>query len=237
MLNHCEVYALNHGLRFNAAKTQLMCFGRAKSSQRTDHFVLCGTRLPFVDSVVHIGHTLRYDLSDSDDFICRTRDMIKKANCMLHTFSAADAATKSRLLQAFCLSLHGSALWNLSCRELKCLEVAFNKVLRRIWGLPPHSHTAIVHCTARLESIFNIVHHHSTSLLVAAKSSLSEVVRRVFSDSSKLSYTSSGFNAMFGFCFLKSYANQNFFSANFIRSIRLSHRTDSEALIASVSCA
>ncbi len=66
-------------------------------------------RLLFVDSIVNLGHTIRFDLCDSDD-IDRTCDMIRKATCLLQTFSAADAMTKSRLLQAYCLSLRSSAL-------------------------------------------------------------------------------------------------------------------------------
>ena len=209
MLHLCEEFALSHGLRFNPTKTQLIRFGRMKSSLCSDHFELCGARLTFSDSVTHLGHKLTYDLSDSCDILHCTQDLIKKANCMLYTFSAADAPTKTRLLQSYCLSLYGSALWNLDCRELRSLEVAFNKILRRIWHLPARCHTAIVHSVAGLQSIFNIVRSQSIVLFRAAKACPSNTVRHVFNKSKKLVFTSTGFNAIFGDRFFKVYNTSN----------------------------
>ena len=62
-------------------------FGCHKSSCCTDccadSFLYCGLVFSFSDSVTHLGHVLRYDLSDEDYFALRTRDMIQKANCVL----------------------------------------------------------------------------------------------------------------------------------------------------------
>ena len=65
--------------------------------------------------VLHLGHLLCHDLSDSDDILSKARDLIRKANLMLYTFSDADPVVKSCLLQSYRLSLYGSALWKLSC--------------------------------------------------------------------------------------------------------------------------
>ena len=83
MLHQCEAFAVSRGLRFNSAKTQLIRFGRCQSSVCTDCFLFCGAPLPFLDSVIHLGHTLRHDLGDEDDIALRTRDMIRKANCIM----------------------------------------------------------------------------------------------------------------------------------------------------------
>jgi len=97
---------LEHGLRFNAAKTQLIHFDCAKLSLHSDHFVLCGSSLPFADCVLHLGHTLRYDLSDSDDINGKTHDMIRKANCRLNTFSAMSwpSLSSSSLTFSVCMA-------------------------------------------------------------------------------------------------------------------------------------
>ena len=76
--------------------------------------------------------------------------MVKKANLLLITFSAADSAVKTCLLKAYCLSLYGCALWNLSCTSPNTIEVAFNNILRRIWFLPHNCRTGILHHTAHL---------------------------------------------------------------------------------------
>ena len=38
------------------------------------------------------------------------------------------------------------------------LQVVFNKILRRIWNLPFNSHTKIVQCVSRIESIGNLIY-------------------------------------------------------------------------------
>ena len=45
---------------------------------------------------------------------------------MLYTFSAADPVVKFHLLQSYCLSLYGSALWKLSCLAIHSIEVSFS---------------------------------------------------------------------------------------------------------------
>ena len=62
-----------------------------------------GVSLSFVDIV---GHILSFNNSDMADILCKTRDLVRKANLMLHTFSAADPSVKSSLLKLYCLSLY-----------------------------------------------------------------------------------------------------------------------------------
>ena len=95
--------------------------------------MLCYT--PFHDVVVHLGHLLCHHLSDSNDIPSKVRDLIRKANLMLYTSSAADPVVKS-----ICCSLtvcHCMVL--LSCSAIHLIEVSFNNILRRIWHLPRNS--------------------------------------------------------------------------------------------------
>ena len=103
----------------------------------------CGLPLEFSNTVVHLGSISFSNLSDSEDIILhKCRDMVTKFNALLHCFPNLDPTILTNLFQFYCLSFHGSALWNISSRSLQSLEVSFNKVLRRIWKLPHASHTA-----------------------------------------------------------------------------------------------
>ena len=73
-------------------------------------FSFCGTRLPLLDVVTHLEQVLRHDLDDSDDIIRASREMVRKANCMLQSFAGADPIVKNKLLHVYCLALYGSAL-------------------------------------------------------------------------------------------------------------------------------
>ena len=67
MLTICEEFAQTHGIVLNASKTQIICFRHSAASVPA-HFSLCGQHLPLVDSVVHLGNTLQYNLSTNWTF-------------------------------------------------------------------------------------------------------------------------------------------------------------------------
>ena len=139
MLCCCEDFALSYGLRFNATKTQLIRFSTSPSSPCSAQFKFifaCGQQLPFLDTVSHLGHLLYYNLCDVPDVCQKLHDIVKKANCVITSFPGVGPFILTRLFQAYYLSLHGSDLWILSCTALQNLDVAFIKILRRIWPLP-----------------------------------------------------------------------------------------------------
>ena len=203
MLRVCEDFAISHGLKFNRAKTQLIRFCSKTSTGCHDVFSFCGTRLPLLDVVTHLGHVLRHDLDDSDDIIWASHKMVRKANCMLRSFAGADSIVKTKLLQVYCLALYGSALWNISS-SLKTIEVAFNNILRRIWSVLQRTHTRILHCLAGLSSVFNMVLARSKSLIYSASSSFFPA-SVIFREASQLEHTFAGFNNLFESRYTKDY--------------------------------
>ena len=110
---------------------------------------------------------------------------------MLHTFSCCDRLTKSTLFNSFCLSLSGSAIWSLTCPQLKSLEVTFNNILRKIWSLPRRCHTSLMQLT--VDSVFNTVYNKSLKLVNSAINSDSIILHDVFYQSSKLVYCFTGY--------------------------------------------
>ena len=114
--------------------------------------------LEFSDNVTHLGHVLHCSLDDSEDIKRSTLEMCRKANMVLSTFLICDPHVKTVLLSSHCLSLYNCVLWNITCNQLKSLEVAFNNnILRRIWRLPRNTHTSILHKVTQLDSTYNRV--------------------------------------------------------------------------------
>ena len=167
MLNTCCQFANDYNLLINPGKTQLVRFSLPCSSSNpstSPTFLFAGQTLNLADRACHLGHILRSDLSDTADILRVQTDMCRRANCLLSTFYAANPAVKTLLFRTFCLSLYGSALWRLSSFSLRSLEVTFNNLLRKIWKLPWHCHTSILHCISSLQSLFNIVIYRSSML-------------------------------------------------------------------------
>ena len=116
--------------------------------------------------------------------------------------------------------LYGASLWRSSSPQLRALEVSFNNILRKIWSLPRHSHTGIVHSVARLESIYNIVVIRSRSLLASARRSKCVLISDLFSECAQSAYTALGYNNLFGGKHLKCYTVDDELCAAFIRDAR-----------------
>ena len=152
----------------------------------------------------------------------------KEIYCFIILNSVLLVRTLTFLLRSFCLSLYGCALWRLDSKAITGIEVAFNKVLRRIWNLPFNSHTKIVHCTARLFSIFNLISARSSSLLFSALSSSSFPVAFIFRTCSDLAYTRTGFNCLFGNKFKKNYYPEDCYCADIIKNICMTEVNNSD---------
>ena len=227
-----------HGLVFNAAKTQLICFRRRLTSSSLPIIHFNETELQFVDQVTHLGHILHYNLDDKHDIIRATKDLHRKANCVLYKFSAADPFLKCFLLKSFCLSLYGSCLWSLSSPSIDLIEIALNKLLRRIWNLPYNSHSGIVHCSARISTVRNMIYDRFCSLFSRSVSSQSPLLKLVFIHSAHLAYTYTGYNYIYGLNHYRCFSDSEERSATIIRQLRSFYGLHSpcEQIISFLSC-
>lgn len=224
LLSECEKFAKEYGIVFNAAKTQLICFRTDGKLPTSDYsFTFFGTSLRFSESVVHLGHLLHCSLDDSDDVLRVTKDMCRKANHLLQTFAPCGPLVKTKLVLTHCLSLYGAVLWKLSCKQIKSLEIAFNNILRRIWKLPRHCHTRILHLTAGTESLFNKIVIMFTKFVSKSLISDSLMIRHTFSVSSRSVFTPIGYNFKYINMFIKNYSEDDVICAEFVRDLRLNN--------------
>ena len=95
----------------------------------------------------------------------------------------------------------------------------FNKILRRIWNLPFNSHTKIVHCVSRIESIGNLIYKRFIRLYQKALS-CSNLVQGIFSFSSSLLYSFVGYNWNCGTSHLTEYSEADIEISDWIRLVR-----------------
>ena len=102
---------------------------------------------------------------------------------------------------------------------LKTIEVALNKILRKVWNLPRQSHTSVVHCVAQVSTISNLLIKRICSLFTRAISSSSCLVRTIFYESSQLMYSFTGYNHMCGHNHFRIFSDHDFNVASIIRYI------------------
>ena len=172
------------------------------------------------------------------DIIRAVKDMNRKANSVLCRFSALDPFIKCFLIKTYCLSLYGCSLWSLSSPSIRIIEVAFNKLLRKIWNLPYNSHTGIVHCTAKIHSVSNMLYDRFCSLHSFALSSSSSLIQSIFVSSTQHIYSFTGYNYIHGYTHYRHYYFEEFHAAFIIRCLRSTYGIHSpcENIVQFVSC-
>ena len=84
---------------------------------------------------------------------------------------------------SYCLYLYGCCLWSLNGPSISLIEIALNKILRKIWHLPPRSHTAIVYCVAQVDTISNLLNKRFQSFRSRSLSSSSPLIKTIFNES------------------------------------------------------
>ena len=176
LLSECEIFARYYGLVFNANKTQLICF-RLKPNLMlpVGMFRFLGHPLCFMNSVIHLGHILQLNLDDKDDINRVSLDMCRKANDLLHVFKSCDPTVKTFLFTTHCLSLYGAISWSVANKQLRSLEVAFNK----IWILPMQCHAGILHCVAQAPSVINRIVDLFTASYLKASANGCPLIRHI----------------------------------------------------------
>ena len=108
MLTICDTYAKSHGLLFNTAKTQLICFRSSTEFICNDIIFFGNTCLDFSNSVTHLGHRISHNLKDKEDILRAIKDLNRRANSVLYTFSFIDIFTlcsSSRPIASPCMGV------------------------------------------------------------------------------------------------------------------------------------
>ena len=197
------------------------CFRSSTEFVCNDKIFFGNTCLDFSNSVTHLGHRISHNLKDKEDILRAIKDLNRKANSVLYTFSFIDIFTLCFLIKTYCLSLYGCTLWSLSSVSLKLLQTSINKVFRRVWCLPRCSHTSIVLSIANMDFVHNCIQKRSNKFLSSCLASKVLLVKLIFSDCSQLAYTQVGYNVMYNQSHAKFFSVFDVYAADIIRSYRL----------------
>ena len=156
-----------------------------------------GIVLQYQDQVSHLGHILTHNLDDKLDILRAIKTFIVKPTVCSTSLVQLTHLSKA-LLQSYCLSLYGCPLWSLSSPSNKLIEIALNKLLCRVWNLSHHSHSGIVHCTAKICHVSNIICDRFCAHFSRSLPSQSDFVRFIFLHSSHYAYSFIGYNSLYG---------------------------------------
>ncbi len=171
MITMCESYAQDYHIMFNPKKSKLMCF----NVKHTDiQIQLCGQTINIVDNETYLGNYIGANIWDR----AMTRSVgsfTQKSNHVIAEFSMLDSYSVCKLHSIYCMSLYGSELWNYNGSYIQDIYVAWRKVMRKLFRLPPRAHNYIV-CNIT-ECISIKLHRRLTRFIYSMLNSENETVR------------------------------------------------------------
>ena len=149
MLVTIEEYSNQHNLKFSTdpkpEKCKTKCIGFLQKQRQLPDVTLCGNKLPWVQSGVHLGNFFenKYDGMMKDIKVKRANFIAK--NCeLLQEFHFAHPATKFKIITSFNSHFTGSPTWDLFSNESIKLENSWNVNFRKIYDLPVTAHRYFV---------------------------------------------------------------------------------------------
>ncbi|XP_063630410.1 uncharacterized protein LOC134801743 [Cydia splendana] len=169
----CESYAVTHGLKYNAKKSETIIF-KAGSKTYTDApgISLGGTPLNRVQKVKYLGHWVTEDLKDNCDVERERRSLSVRCNMLARRFARCSQPVKITLFKAYCQSFYTCGLWvNFTQRAYSDLRVQYNNAFRVLLGLPRHCSASGMFAEARTDDFAAIMRKRCASLLARVRCS------------------------------------------------------------------
>jgi hypothetical protein len=175
----CEDYAQRHGLKYNAAKSEVLIFRARKYNVSTmPRIMLGGVPLNVVNKFKYLGHMLNVDLSDDLDVERERRAMAVRGNMLARRFARCNEQVKLTLFKAHCQTFYTCSLWaSFTQRAYNTIRVQYNNVLRMLLRLPRHCSASRMFAEAQTDDFFAIRRKRVASLLKRVRGSSNGLLR------------------------------------------------------------
>ena len=172
MLSSVESFAKSYNISFstdpNPKKSKSKCIfviGKKRALQRPAPLILCGNKLPWVESATHLGHELHESGQMDHDSTVKRAQFINKSVEIRNIFHWAAPIDIVRALTTYCSSFYGSMLWDLGGEKATQVFSAWDTAVKLSWGCPRWTRTFLLQqvlacdvCDARV----NILSRYST---------------------------------------------------------------------------
>ena len=143
----------------NTSKSKCMIFSRANVADQVN-IVLCNDTIENVDTFNYLGHYINNKLSDSKDVQEKLHSFYRKFHSLYRNFCNINPSVLIFLFKSYCIPDYGIALWNhcstFNSQNFKSFQIAFNKAIKRILGVPFYSSS---HIAAEMSNVLMLKHH------------------------------------------------------------------------------
>ncbi|XP_063382116.1 uncharacterized protein LOC134668608 [Cydia fagiglandana] len=177
LLAICESYAVAHGLKYNANKSEIMVFKAGTKTYTLPAISLTGVPLKQVSQFKYLGHWVTEDLKDNLDVERERRSLAVRCNMLARRFARCTEKVKITLFKAFCVSFYSCSLWvNYTQRAYSDLRVQYNNAFRVLMGLPRHCSASGMFAEARTDSFAAVMRKRCASLMARLRGSPNRIL-------------------------------------------------------------
>ena len=145
MISTMEEYANSHNLKFstdpNPAKCKTKCMAYLRKQRELPSMMLCGTSLPWVDQLKHLGITVTNSIDGCQKDIMQKRAMfISRSSEINQEFHFVPPDGKMKLHCIYNSHFTGSNCWDMTSRAGQMMEATFNRNIKITYDLPYQTH-------------------------------------------------------------------------------------------------
>ena len=143
LLKICEDFGNDYNVMFNCKKT--ICMRVGSGGEPPERAVtLNGNKLTWSKKVKHLGNIVTHDLKDLDDINFKKGVFVGQVNKLKCKFCTVHNTLRGLLLQTYCCSWYGCQTWDLASGSVKCMNIEWNKAVRRTLLLPYKTRTCLL---------------------------------------------------------------------------------------------
>ncbi|XP_061719999.1 uncharacterized protein LOC133527126 [Cydia pomonella] len=178
LVNKCENYAEQHGLRYNSKKSEVMIFKSNKYNPTVvPPVMLGGVPLKVADQFKYLGHIVTPDLRDDADIERERRALSVRGNMIARRFARCTKEVKITLFKAYCQTFYTSSLWvSHTQRTYNTLRVLYNNIFRMLMKLPRRSSASAMFAEARTDGFHAVRRKRVASLLNRVRGSSNTIL-------------------------------------------------------------
>lgn len=192
MLVICSEFARENHIEFSASKSVvLVIVPPAVNISNKPNIFLGRNVLSYVEEFKYLGHIISQDLTDDADIDRERRNLAIRGNMLVHKFYFCSEDVKATLFRCYCSQLYCCSIWSTYRQStMNRLKVTFNKVMRRLMGLPPWCSASTMFVHYRVHSFQEIkrivayglqarVENSESIILCSLNSSDASIVSRI----------------------------------------------------------
>ena len=141
MLDICSSYAVQHNIKFNAKKSQIIVFPSAHNNVNGLRFSVNEEVIEYVNKAKHLGHTLCNSVKGYVDVSAICNSFSRSVNMLMATFGKLSSSILYTLFKQYCTSYYGIVLCDVRSNDFTAFNILWRKALRRIYKVSPRTHT------------------------------------------------------------------------------------------------